>query len=94
MYLSLYKTTNLLKNKIKQFKSAEYQSYLNNLSSQNGSLWRATKNITKTKKNISPIDGTYSITDKQKFYTLAHQFSNPTKILSTLLLTSILYIVF
>jgi hypothetical protein len=54
----------------------EYQSYLNNLNPQNGSLWRATNNLTKTRENIPPLqltDGTYSITDKQKANTFANQ---------------------
>jgi len=44
------KTTNILNNKMSRYKSEQYQLYLKYLNSQNGSLWRALKNLTKVRE--------------------------------------------
>jgi len=63
------KLSNSLKKLLAKHKSNSFTSYLTNLSSTDGSLWRATKNVCKTKTPNIPIkkpDGSLAVTDSDK----------------------------
>lgn len=52
-----------------KFKTKSFENFLTNLSPKDESLWRATKNISKTKSANVPIkkpDGYYAISDANK----------------------------
>ncbi|KAE9524515.1 hypothetical protein AGLY_015103 [Aphis glycines] len=63
------KLSNALKKLLAKHKSNSFASYLTNLSHKDGSLWRATKNVCKTKTPNIPIkkpDGSLAVTDSDK----------------------------
>ncbi|KAL4103330.1 hypothetical protein QTP88_018707 [Uroleucon formosanum] len=63
------KLSNSLKKLLAKHKSNSFTSYLTNLSPTDGSLWRATKNVCKTKTPNIPIkkpDGSLAVTDSDK----------------------------
>lgn len=63
------KLANHLKKLLAKLKTKSFESFLTNLSANDGSLWKATKNVCKTKAPNVPIkknDGSFAISDADK----------------------------
>jgi len=70
--------SNKLKSLLKTHKNDSYKNYLQNLSLQNGSLWRKTKSILRLKETAPPLlrpNNSLAVTDKEKADTLAEELS-------------------
>ena len=70
--------SNKLKSLLKTHKNDSYKNYLQNLSLQNGSLWRKTKSILRLKETTPPLlrpNNSLAVTDKEKADTLAEELS-------------------
>lgn len=70
--------SNKLKSLLKTHKNDSYKNHLQNLSLQNGSLWRKTKAILRLKETTPPLlrpNNSLAVTDKEKADTLAEELS-------------------
>jgi hypothetical protein len=67
--------SNKLKSLLKIHKNDSYKNHLQNLSLENGSLWRKTKSILRLKEITPPLqrpNNTLAVTDSEKADTLAN----------------------
>lgn len=74
--------TNLLKTKLRVHKSEQFELYMKSLQPKNGSLWKATKKLTKYREKIPPLrqeNGLLAITDKDKANIFASQLAETFK---------------